>query len=469
MKRFFIYITFFTIVTLIFSGSVFAQQQACEDKCDEEFGKCLKDNAASSDGLTICGAISDGCLKKCETDNSSGLEDGASCPTDLACKSGFCLQGRCAPKPDPTKPPNTDTNNSGSDPNSNPSTPSQPGSVPVVLPEANGVSFFGLFDAATVPELIVKLYKYSISIVGIMIFIQFVRAGFVYLTAAGNAGKTGQATHLMTNAVIGAILLFSAYLILNVINPDLLTLQLDLSQPPGSAASVPGDNTNNNGGTATIGSLGMTGTCKGVSCSEPEANICGDTTSANCGGPDKWGQEIFEGVRLGGAICNGIKTEVIVAAIMSQESHGDPKAGSSKGAAGLMQLLPSTANDFKSKCGVTENIDTAWLQNPANATKSICIAIQKMKAGVGSCGCSVRNISAFYNGNPQACDESRDCGSGAGAGACSVCQGESPTRKWQCPWNESEHTTCNNTLSDNFAETRKYVPKVSYCYKKLGG
>jgi hypothetical protein len=74
-------------------------------------------------------------------------------------------------------------------------------------------------------DLISQIYTYSISIVGILVFFRFLYGGFIYLTAAGNTSKTGKAIGIMTNAIIGAVILFSAYAILNIINPDLLNVE----------------------------------------------------------------------------------------------------------------------------------------------------------------------------------------------------------------------------------------------------
>ena len=78
------------------------------------------------------------------------------------------------------------------------------------------------FQEGNLPVFISSVYSFALTILGIAIFIRILYAGFLWLTAAGNAGKAGDAKSKITNAVIGAILLFSAYLILYVINPDLV-------------------------------------------------------------------------------------------------------------------------------------------------------------------------------------------------------------------------------------------------------
>ena len=63
---------------------------------------------------------------------------------------------------------------------------------------------------------------------GIAVFVMFFYSGFLWLTAAGNTSKIGEAITHMTNAVFGAILLLSSYLILYTINPDLVKNTVNL-------------------------------------------------------------------------------------------------------------------------------------------------------------------------------------------------------------------------------------------------
>ena len=92
----------------------------------------------------------------------------------------------------------------------------------LIIKTAQAVSLPNLDNASDLGSFISQIYDFSLTIVGFLIFVRFIWAGFIYLTAAGNSTKTGEATKIMTNAIIGAIILFSAYLILYVINPDLV-------------------------------------------------------------------------------------------------------------------------------------------------------------------------------------------------------------------------------------------------------
>jgi len=73
-------------------------------------------------------------------------------------------------------------------------------------------------------ECIAEIYTVSLTLVGIVAFVQIVIGGFLVLTAAGNTSKYGEAMNRIKNAVFGIVLLFSSYLILRTINPDLIKL-----------------------------------------------------------------------------------------------------------------------------------------------------------------------------------------------------------------------------------------------------
>lgn len=77
-------------------------------------------------------------------------------------------------------------------------------------------------------QLIQQIFTWSLGILGISVFVMFFYSGFLWLTAAGNTSKIGEAKTHMTNAVFGAILLLSSYLILYTINPDFVKNTVNL-------------------------------------------------------------------------------------------------------------------------------------------------------------------------------------------------------------------------------------------------
>ncbi len=147
----------------------------------------------------------------------------------------------------------------------------------------------------------------------------------------------------------------------------------------------------------------------------------------------------------------------LIKAIMMKESSCNPRAASSS-SYGLMQIQPSTANLYRSRCGVTETITSSWLTDPAHAEQVICLGAEYIRAlSQGTCGGSVRTLAAGYNGGAGACQPSRDC---AGTTSC----GGGATERWECLYDDGNHTTCNT----GYDETRDYATKVQYCYQNPG-
>ncbi|HUT22232.1 MAG TPA: N-acetylmuramoyl-L-alanine amidase [Candidatus Bipolaricaulota bacterium] len=81
--------------------------------------------------------------------------------------------------------------------------------------------------AASLPwisEYVIAVYKYAMGIGSILGIIMIMIAGVLYLTSAGNPQRVGQAKDYIVGSVIGLTVLFSSYLILNFINPQLTKL-----------------------------------------------------------------------------------------------------------------------------------------------------------------------------------------------------------------------------------------------------
>lgn len=81
------------------------------------------------------------------------------------------------------------------------------------------------------PDLIKKLYKFSIGIIAVLAFIMITVGGFKWILAAGNAGTVADAKSTITAAVSGLVLAMLSYLILQTVNPNLTSLQMNMPQP----------------------------------------------------------------------------------------------------------------------------------------------------------------------------------------------------------------------------------------------
>lgn len=87
-------------------------------------------------------------------------------------------------------------------------------------PSAEG----GIYHLPWIAEYIAGLYRYSLNLGGVIATVMIVIGGFQYLTAGGDAGRVKAGKQRITDAVIGLLLLVGSYVILNTVNPDLVTL-----------------------------------------------------------------------------------------------------------------------------------------------------------------------------------------------------------------------------------------------------
>ncbi|USN53683.1 MAG: hypothetical protein H6760_00730 [Candidatus Nomurabacteria bacterium] len=74
-------------------------------------------------------------------------------------------------------------------------------------------------------------YVYFVWIVGILAVVMTMYAGIQWLTAAGNTSRIENAKSTMNGALIGLVLTLTSYVILQAINPDLVTLRVPFVEP----------------------------------------------------------------------------------------------------------------------------------------------------------------------------------------------------------------------------------------------
>ncbi len=84
---------------------------------------------------------------------------------------------------------------------------------------------FTIRDNTPLPELVRYIFNFTIMIAGLAAFFMLVFGGFRYLTSAGNPAAQKDAKDIITSAIVGLLLLLTSYLLLQVINPDILTLK----------------------------------------------------------------------------------------------------------------------------------------------------------------------------------------------------------------------------------------------------
>jgi hypothetical protein len=91
-----------------------------------------------------------------------------------------------------------------------------------------------------IAQFIEAIFTWSLSLIGLVIFVRFFWAGLKWFSAQGRPGQIQEAQSIMKNALYGAVILFAAYLILNTINPDLVRNSFTLPGLPSSQSTNTG-------------------------------------------------------------------------------------------------------------------------------------------------------------------------------------------------------------------------------------
>lgn len=114
-------------------------------------------------------------------------------------------------------------------------------SLPLLAPEAQaqtgltyqllekipGTSNLG----SDLPGYVSALYKVALIVVTLSAVFMLSVGGFMYLTSAGNTAAMGTAKGIIFDSIIGLVIALSAWLILYIINPDLVKLSLTALPP----------------------------------------------------------------------------------------------------------------------------------------------------------------------------------------------------------------------------------------------
>ena len=93
--------------------------------------------------------------------------------------------------------------------------------------------------ALALPVVIGRIIDIVVGLVGIIVFLLYVYAGVIWMTAQGDSGKVGKAKDMIVAATIGMIIVLSAFAITNF-----TVTQLDQSTDPNyNPSASSGDST----------------------------------------------------------------------------------------------------------------------------------------------------------------------------------------------------------------------------------
>lgn len=90
------------------------------------------------------------------------------------------------------------------------------------LNEAAEVAGIPQEDESSIPAKIGDIISYALGFVGVIFLILMIAGGLMWMTAAGNDERVNKAKSLITNAVIGMVIVFSAYAITYFVTNTLL-------------------------------------------------------------------------------------------------------------------------------------------------------------------------------------------------------------------------------------------------------
>ena len=71
------------------------------------------------------------------------------------------------------------------------------------------------------------LYNFGLGAVGIAALLMAIVGGYFYVTSAGNTSRVSKGKELITDAILGIVVAFCAWLLLYIINPDLVRVNLE--------------------------------------------------------------------------------------------------------------------------------------------------------------------------------------------------------------------------------------------------
>ncbi len=79
------------------------------------------------------------------------------------------------------------------------------------------------------PEYISGVYKFAFAAIVISALLMLTVGGFYYLSSAGNQSTAGTAKKIIVDAILGLIVAFVSWVVLNTIDPEILSGKLDTS------------------------------------------------------------------------------------------------------------------------------------------------------------------------------------------------------------------------------------------------
>ena len=128
----------------------------------------------------------------------------------------------------------------------------------------------GIQEVSSFPEYVSYFIPLLLGVAALMAVLQIVRAGFQRASAFGNESKIKESEEVISAAIMGLVLALAAYLILNIINPDLVNLKFFPEKVVIPAEKIAEKKA---GEACAIGNAGALGCPNGLEC-DPTTRTC---------------------------------------------------------------------------------------------------------------------------------------------------------------------------------------------------
>jgi hypothetical protein len=109
--------------------------------------------------------------------------------------------------------------------------------IPTLHGGSKTITFTSTSGTGPIADYVKAIYTYAVGAVGIVAAVVLMIGGLMWITAGGNASNVSEAKAMITASLTGLVLVLVSYLMLNQINPALVSLQAPGVTPPNIAAS----------------------------------------------------------------------------------------------------------------------------------------------------------------------------------------------------------------------------------------
>jgi hypothetical protein len=89
-----------------------------------------------------------------------------------------------------------------------------------------GPTISGNIDTTNFARFMSQIYLYAIAVAGLLAVIMCIFGGYLVMSARGDGAQASKGRDFIYSSLVGLVLLLSAFLILNTLNPDLTMLDI---------------------------------------------------------------------------------------------------------------------------------------------------------------------------------------------------------------------------------------------------